>query len=312
MGWYRKNGRDLPWRRTRDPYAILVSEIMLQQTQVATVLPYYSEWLRRFPDFATLAAAPEADVLHAWQGLGYYARARNLHATAKAIVSRYAGRFPADVAAMRELPGLGRYSANAIATFALAQPVPIVEANIARLLARLLNLQLPIDTAAGAAAVWTLAAELVPKSQPDVFNSALMDLGALICIPRQPKCELCPVRAFCAATDPASLPRKRPRTALKLLTENHAFAFRRGRILLEQSQTRWRDMWILPRLPEQNGTAQPVYRAEFPFTHHRITLAVFAAPARAGLRHRWFELQQLDDIPVPSPHRRALRALLPS
>src|SRR5437660_937706 len=145
LGWYRQHGRDLPWRRTRDPYAILVSEFMLQQTQVATVIPYYSEWLRRFPDLATLARASEEDVLHAWQGLGYYARSRNLHATAKAALDQHGTRLPRAIEQMQQLPGVGKYTAHAIASFAFDQPVPIVEANTARVLARLFNLQTPID-----------------------------------------------------------------------------------------------------------------------------------------------------------------------
>src|SRR5881227_1711973 len=135
--WYRRYGRDLPWRGTRDPYAILVSEFMLQQTQVSTVIPYYNEWLYRFPDFAALARASENDVLHAWQGLGYYARARNLRATALALSEKHRGIFPRDVQSIRELPGIGRYTANAVATFAFDRSVPIVEANITRLLSRL-------------------------------------------------------------------------------------------------------------------------------------------------------------------------------
>ncbi len=296
-------------------YAILLSEIMLQQTQVATVLPYYSEWLRRFPDLRRLAQASESDVLHAWQGLGYYARARNLHATAKAIVTQHNGSFPENVERLRELPGLGRYTANAVATFAFDQSVPVVEANIARLLARLLNLQLPIDSAAGREAVWNLATEMVPRRRAGEFNSALMDLGALVCGARQPKCHICPVRTFCRATEPATLPRKKPRTPTKLLTEHHTFAFGRGRILLEQSQDRWRGMWILPRLAEAPASADPIYRAEFPFTHHRITLAVHRAPR--GPRsltssQRWFSLDSLGNIPLPSPHRRAASHLISS
>ena len=135
--WYRKNGRDLPWRRTRDPYAVLVSEFMLQQTQVATVMPYYKKWLQRFPNFAALAHASEAEVLHAWQGLGYYARARNLHATAKLVVDRHRGRFPRSIEQIVQLPGVGKYTAHAIATFAFDQSVPIVEANTSRVLSRL-------------------------------------------------------------------------------------------------------------------------------------------------------------------------------
>src|SRR6478672_8745728 len=137
LSWYRRNGRDLPWRRTRNSYAILVSEFMLQQTQVATVIPYYDEWLRRFPGFASLARASENDVLRAWQGLGYYARARNLHATARTVIDRHRGRFPRPVEQMRQLPGIGKYTAHAVASFAFNQSVPIVEANTARVLTRL-------------------------------------------------------------------------------------------------------------------------------------------------------------------------------
>ncbi|MGI8438539.1 MAG: A/G-specific adenine glycosylase [Chthoniobacterales bacterium] len=308
LRWFRKNGRDLPWRRSTDPYAILVSEIMLQQTQVATVLPYYREWLRRFPDFASLARADESEVLHAWQGLGYYTRARNLHAAARAV----AAKFPENVADIRQLPGLGRYTANAVATFAFDQSVPVVEANIARLLARLLDLQLPIDSTAGNNAVWNLATELVPKRGARIFNSALMDLCALICVPRQPKCGLCPVRAFCAATDPASLPKKRARPQTKLLTERHAFIAKGGQILLEQSENRWRDMWILPPLTKPPTAAALIYSADFPFTHHRITLAVYrqSARAHASPRQRWFPIDSLGEIPLPSPHRRAVSHLI--
>jgi len=286
---------------------------MLQQTQVATVLPYYSEWLRRFPDLPSLAQASESDVLHAWQGLGYYARARNLHATAKTIVTQDNGSFPENVEQLRRLPGLGRYTANAVATFAFDQSVPVVEANIARLLARLLNLQLPIDSAAGSEAVWSLASAIIPRRRAGEFNSALMDLGALICIARQPKCDLCPVRVFCHATEPATLPLKKTRTPRKVLTEHHALTIRRGQVLLEQSQHRWRGMWILPRLAGVPASAVPVYRAEFPFTHHRITLAVHRAqrgPRSLTSSQRWFSLDSLGGIPLPSPHRRAVSLLI--
>ncbi|MGI9086986.1 MAG: A/G-specific adenine glycosylase [Chthoniobacterales bacterium] len=313
LAWFRQHGRaQLPWRHTSDPYAILVSEFMLQQTQVATVIPYFQRWLRRFPDFETLARASESEVLHAWQGLGYYARARNLHATAKAVVHDHRGTFPRDPATMRTLPGLGRYTANAVATFAFNQAVPIVEANIGRVLARWSNMQLPIDSAAGLDRIWGLATELLPKRNPAHFNTALMDLGALVCTARQPKCELCPVRASCAAENPATLPIKKPRAATKLLTERHAFSFDRGRLLLEQSSERWRGMWILPRLTSAAKTKTPLYLAEFPFTNHRITLAVYqqhAAPTAPG---SWFPLDVLASIPLPSPHRRAVTHLIAS
>src|SRR5207244_10355416 len=148
LGWYRERGRDLPWRRTRDPYAVLVSEFMLQQTQVGTVLPHYKDWLQRFPNFAALARASEAEVLHAWQGLGYYNRARNLHSTAKRVVDRQRGRFPQSIEQMQLLPGVGKYTAHALATFAFDQPVAIVEANTSRVLSRFFDLPIPIDSIA--------------------------------------------------------------------------------------------------------------------------------------------------------------------
>ena len=311
LAWYRAHGRQLPWRRTRDPYAILVSELMLQQTQVATVIPYYERWLQRFPNFAALAAAPESSVLHAWQGLGYYARARNLHASAKEVVRRYGGEFPCSAADAQKLPGLGRYTANAVATFAFDQPVPIVEANTARLYSRLLNLQTRIDSAAGQNALWNFAAALLPRRNAGAFNSALIDLGALICVAGEPKCGECPVRGFCRASQPALLPLKKQRVALKQLCESHQFATRAGRVLLEQSTKRWRGMWILPRIAQPNGDARSLHRSHFPFTHHRVTLNVFSAPTTPKSEaHRWFRIDELDAVPMPSPHRRALNTLL--
>jgi A/G-specific adenine glycosylase len=310
--WYRRNGRDLPWRRTRDPYAILVSEFMLQQTQVAAVIPYYNEWMRRFPDLAALARASEQEVLHAWQGLGYYARARNLRATAIAMMEKHGGRFPRRLDAIQALPGVGRYTASAVATFAFDQSVPIVETNIARLLARLIDLQLPIDTSAGREMLWSRAKALLPSRASGTYNSALMDLGAIICTVR-PNCEICPVRSFCAATEPSVLPRKKARPALRLKTEHHSFFVRRRRVLLEQSQDRWRGMWMLPRLAKPPATVAPLHRSEFPFTNHRITLTVFGhtrAPRPTTPSQRWFPIDILDSVPLPSPHRRALVELL--
>jgi A/G-specific adenine glycosylase len=313
LSWYRRNRRDLPWRRTTDPYAILVSEIMLQQTQVATVVPYYNEWLRRFPTVAALAAASEGDVLHAWQGLGYYSRARNLRAATIAITQKHGGRFPDLPEVIRELPGVGRYTANAVATFAFDQSVPIVEANIARVLARLFDLQVAIDTTTGSEQLWTSARQLLPGKNAGQHNSALMELGALVCGAR-PKCGVCPVRQFCRTTDPFVLPRKKPRPVLQLRTENHSFVMRDGRVLLQQSTDRWRGMWILPRIGPTPSKRKPAHRSEFPFTHHRITLAIYNRnrPGKSTRGLRWFAIRDLPAIPVPSPHRRAIEALLPS
>jgi A/G-specific adenine glycosylase len=309
LSWFRRHGRDLPWRKTRDPYPILVSEFMLQQTQVATVIPYYNKWLRRFPDFASVARASQNDVLHGWQGLGYYNRARNLHAASKIVQDRHRGIFPGDIAAIRKLPGVGRYTANAVATFAFHQPVPIVETNTARLFARLFDMRAPIDSAIGREKLWRSAAQLLPRRHAARFNSALVDLGALVCLPDKPKCNVCPVKKFCRAKNPEILPIKKSRSRTKRLIERHALVVSNGKILLEQSSARWRGMWILPRL-ETRAFGQPVYKTTFPFTHHRIAFAVYRhqTPHRIAPAQQWFE--SIDHIAMPSPHRRAAQALL--
>src|SRR5437879_12897547 len=194
---------------------------MLQQSQVATVIPYYHACLRQFPDFAALNGASENDILRAWQGLGYYARARNLHATARAVMDRHCGRFPRCVEQMQQLPGIGKYTAHAVASFAFDQSVPIVEANTARVLARIFNVQTPIDKIAGREFLWNRAKQLVAERGTARFNSALVDLGALLCLPRKPRCRICPVRKFCRATNPEILPVRKTRPRTKQLTENH-------------------------------------------------------------------------------------------
>ena len=310
--WFRRHGRDLPWRRTRDPYAIMVSEFMLQQTQVATVIPYYERWLARFPSFRVLARASEADVLHAWQGLGYYARARNLHAAARLIAKNFGGRVPADVTLVRQLPGVGRYTAGAIASFAFDLPEPVIDTNIARTLARLTNCKLPLDASAGRDHLCKVAQALLPKRGSRQFNSALMDLGALVCLARNPRCGVCPVRLHCHADNPGAVPTKRARPAVVRLTESHGLIRQGKNVLLEQSHSRWRGMWTLPHLPTPPKGA-PLLRLEFPFTYHRITLAVFSAPRPPMPKdhQRWFAYRALADIPLPAPHRRALTQLLP-
>jgi len=290
---------------------------MLQQTQVATVIPYYHQWLDRFPNFASLACASENEVLRTWQGLGYYARARNLHATAKTVVDRHGGQFPRAIYQMQQLPGVGKYTAHAVASFAFNQSVPIVEANTARVLARLFNLNESIDSDPGRKKLWKHAARLVPKSDAATFNSALLDLGALICIVRKPKCDVCPVKTFCRAKNPAALPVRRSRPKMKQLVEMHGFIVRRGRILLEQARHRWRGMWILPPLAgnsidHSSVRRGPVYESVFPFTHHRVTLSVYSrtAPKRIASGQRWFK--SIEHVAMPSPHRRAIDALLGS
>jgi A/G-specific adenine glycosylase len=312
--WFRQFGRDLPWRRTHDPYAILVSELMLQQTQVATVIPFFQRWMKRFPDFLALAAASEAEVLAQWQGLGYYARARNLHRAAQHVSEHHGGTLPDDPDAITALPGVGRYTAGAVASFAFDRPAAAVDANIARVLARLLNLREPIDSPRGMARVWELAEALLPRSGGRLHNSALMELGALLCTPRKPQCLLCPVREHCgaaAAGDPETIPVKKPRRPTIALEENCAWIVDGRRVLLErQTGSRWRGLWKLPRLPAP-PQREPLLRAEYPFTHHRVSLRVFAAspPAELSENQGWFDADALRGAALPSPHRRAVEQL---
>lgn len=291
----------------------MVSEFMLQQTQVGTVREYYARWLGRFPDFRALAGASEADVLQVWQGLGYYARARNLHRAAQQIVEQDGGALPDDLLRISALPGVGRYTAGAIATFAFDRATAIVDANIARVLARLLNLQEPIDTTRGSEILWRAAELLLPARSGRLHNSALMELGALVCTPRQPQCLVCPARQHCRAQDPESLPRKRPRRATVKLAEDCAWILRDDRLLLErQTGKRWGGLFKLPPLEIAPARAKLLLALEYPFTHHKVTLSVFTPDIFPAARQtqRWILLEEIDTIALAAPHRRAIKRLM--
>jgi A/G-specific adenine glycosylase len=288
----------------------MVSEFMLQQTTVTAVLPYYRAWMKKFPTIKALAKGTESEILRAWEGLGYYSRARNLRATAIEIMDRFGGKFPRASQELLDLPGVGRYTAAAIQTFAFNEPVGILEANTTRLLARLFNVTTAADSALGREQLWTHADRIVPRQNAGEFNSALMDLGAVVCLSQKPRCPTCPVQSFCRAKDPSSLPRKKPRPVVKSMTERHSFAFKAGRVLLQSCSGRWRGMWILPVLEDRPRT-RAAYTSTFSFTHHRIRLEAFRdSRVRLSQQRTWFELDKLDRLPMPNPHRRALRALL--
>jgi len=197
VAWFRAGHRPMPWRDTRDPYAIWVSEIMLQQTRVDTVIPYYHRWMQRFPTLVSLASADLQDVLQLWQGLGYYSRARNLHAGAQAVVERFQGVMPSSVDALLSLPGVGRYTAGAIASSAWNLPVPLLDGNVMRILTRLFDLNGDITKPATQRQLWIIAEHLVPGESPRDLNQAMMELGATLCCPRNPECGRCPVNAEC-------------------------------------------------------------------------------------------------------------------
>ena len=318
LEWFARQGRDLPWRRTRDPYAVLVSEFMLQQTQVVTVLDYYRRWLERFPTVRALADAAQEDVLRQWEGLGYYARARNLHRAAQVIRDEHGGEFPRELEQIAALPGVGRYTAGAVFSFAYDLPAPIVDANIARVLSRVIHLRIPIDTAPGQRALWAAAEELLPTENVRLYNNALMELGATVCRTRAPQCLLCPVLPFCAAAphDPERLPIKRARKATIALTEDCAWIVHEGRLLLQQGVgSRWKGLWKLPPLadPAPPGT-EPLMHLAYPFTHYQVTLRVYPEPAPLvpGQDQAWCPLDSLESVAMAAPHRRAVRQLVKS
>lgn len=320
IDWFRREGLDLPWRRTRDPYAVLVSEIMLQQTRIATVLErgFYARWLERFPDVAALAAADESDVLRCWEGLGYYNRARNLRKAARVVVERHGGRFPDDPAEIRALPGIGRYTAGAVASFAFDRPEPIVDGNVARVFARLFDLRETVDLPAGQRKLWELAGSLVPARNAHDFNSGLMELGQRICARTAPACPVCPVARFCKTRRPESLPVRKPKTGTVCLTEHALFAARDGALLLErETGSRRKGLWKLPLIPESEAAGLPVLlKSKYTITHHRVTLIVQGyAGDLTGLdgpeNRRWTDIEtELPGVAMPSPFRRAVETVL--
>jgi len=319
VAWFHQVGRDYPWRRTRDPYAILVSEIMLQQTQISTVLDrgYYARWLERYPDFSTLAQALEGEVLKTWEGLGYYRRARNLQKLAQVIVSEHGGVFPTDPAAIRALPGIGPYTAGAIASFAFGLAEPIVDGNVARVLSRLDNDATPVDSTAGSKRLWERATELVKATaDPRALNSALMELGQTVCKPRQPLCAECPVKKHCRATEPESLPVKGNRTEITEVTERVVFVQTGQGILLEQETgSRRTGLWKLPALPETGEAALPpvLMKTSYGITRYKVTLWVHEAPLESLAwpeSHQFIPLAALAETAMPSPYRKALDNLL--
>lgn len=198
LRWFRENGRDLPWRRTRDPYKILVSEVMLQQTQVERVRAYYRRFLREYPTVQDLAAARPARVRESWDGLGYYARARNLHAAARTIMRQHEGRFPCQVEDLRALPGIGRYTAGAVVSFAYGEPAPILDTNVRRVLSRIFVHRRASRSAREERRLWALAEAVIPGGEAWTMNQALMDFGATVCTARNPECPSCPLRPLCA------------------------------------------------------------------------------------------------------------------
>jgi A/G-specific adenine glycosylase len=339
LAWYRAQRRDLPWRRTRDPWAIWVSETMLQQTRVEAVIPYWERFLARFPHPGALADADLDDLLGLWSGLGYYTRARNLKRAAEQVVARFAGRVPDDLDALRSLPGVGRYTAGAVASIAYDRPAAIVDGNVARVLARVLGLREPIESAPVSARLWEEAEALAAGEAPGDLNQALMELGALVCVPRAPRCDACPVSRECdarAAGDADALPRRAPKRPRKQVHAVAALVRRSGRALAVRRPAHGLlgGLWELPGgevasaraagpdalaaiLRERLGLAvtavEPAGRLEVEFTHRRLRLRLFRCAAEPGRvrraawdAHRWVSDVELDALPLGTVGKRAL------
>ncbi len=341
VDWYRTNHRDLPWRRTSDPYAIWISETMLQQTRVETVIPYYERFLDQLPDVRALATADLDEVLGLWAGLGYYSRARNLHAAAATVVDGFGGQLPRDAEALRTLPGVGRYTAGAIASIAFDRPAPIVDGNVTRVLSRLFGIREDAASARAKARLWDEAARLVRGPDPGTLNQALMELGATTCTPRAPACSACPLRRHCAARragDPEALPVVRRRSEPRRIRAAAAWVTRRGRALAVRrpSGGLLGGLWELPGGEIRRGESptralrralrdcaglalrrvEPVGVVEHLFTHRRLHLHVFRGEAAAGRvrrrgieRHLWLPAGELAALPQSAMTRKALHLL---
>jgi A/G-specific adenine glycosylase len=337
IAWQKRHGRhDLPWQRSHDAYAVWLSEIMLQQTQVSAVIPYYRRFLDRFPTVGALAAAGEDDVLALWSGLGYYSRARNLHRAAKTVVEVHDSRFPRTSEGLMALPGIGRSTAAAILVFAFGRRAAILDGNVKRVLARLCGIDGYPGDSAVAARLWAEAGRLLPETGLRAYTQGLMDLGAMVCIRRKPRCDACPVQALCAAHAQdrvAELPSPKPRKALPqrrtmMLVLRHA-----GEILLEKrpSEGIWGGLWCFPeagidddavqvcrqRFSASVEVADPLPVIAHGFTHFRLDILPQPVNVRRWPQHAaepglmWLTPEDALSAAIPKPVRDIVRALTP-
>jgi len=335
LGWYDRNRRDLPWRRTRDPYRIWIAEVMLQQTTVRAATPFYEAFLKRFPTLQSLAEEPEEEVVGAWSGLGYYHRARNLHRGAQHVAERHAGRFPRTIEAALAVPGVGLYTASAILSIAHGQALPVVDGNVRRVLARLLALCGPEYRRDGP--YYNRAEELLDRERPGDWNQALMELGATVCTPRKPACEVCPLRSTCRARAlgiVGELPEGRARRAPVDVRVAAALVESDGRVLLvrrPEGRLLGR-MWEVPQtslesrglpdlareLLERHGLrvvpGPLAVRARHAITYRRITLEGYRARLRPPApsdpeRFLWARPEEVESLPVSSSTRKLLKGL---
>ena len=318
--WFSINGKDYPWRRTREPYPVLISEVMLQQTQIATVLGrgFYTRFLEMFPDVESLSAAEDERLLKAWEGLGYYRRVRMLRETARAVITKHGGKFPIDLEALMQLPGVGRYTAGALRAFAFDQPAAVVDGNVARVLSRVMDFSAPVDDTAGQKQMWKWAEALADPERPRIYNSALMELGQTICRPGVPDCLGCPVAEYCKTREPESQPIKKQKTVITTVDE-HALWLRdqNGRLLLHREGGKRREgLWKLPTREAAEISMLPVLdEHRYTITRYRVTLRTHdgAASKKRQLPAQDEVWQKVDDVlalAMPSPFRRVIERLL--
>jgi A/G-specific adenine glycosylase len=302
LHWYDRNRRDLPWRRDRNPYRVWISEVMLQQTRVGAVIEHYQRFLRRFPTVNKLATARGPSVLAAWSGLGYYRRARMLHATAKTIAREHGGRFPRDASGLRQLPGIGRYTAAAIASIAFGEPVAVADGNVERVVQRVSGKRLAGEE------IWQTAKACLSRTRPGDFNQAMMELGATICLPQQPKCSLCPVFAFCASR--GALHKAHESPPQKQRGVSYALICRNGFVFLVQRPAQaslMPGMWELPEVTEARG------KKTWLTLRHSITVTdylvrVLRSAATETTRGKWVRKDRLTRLPLTGLARKILRA----
>jgi len=302
IAWYGKNQRDLPWRRTRDPYRIWISEVMLQQTRVAAVILRYAEFLKRFPSVQKLASARESSVLAEWSGLGYYRRARNLHAAARVIVGDHGGNFPQDAEAWRALPGIGRYTAAAIASIAFDEPVAVLDGNVERVLRRLLG-----GTPASQE-LWSAAQQLLDRRRPGDFNQAMMELGATVCLPGQPQCSECPIRKFCRTRGRGDSVTRRSLQQKRKIT--YALARCQDSILLvrrSKSHSLMPGMWELPELASPTATDELLFSMRHSITVTDFKVQVVRRKNILAAKGAWVGISRLTRLPLTGLARKILR-----
>jgi A/G-specific adenine glycosylase len=342
LAWYEKNARDLPWRNTKDPYAIWVSEIMLQQTRVETVIPYYQRWMIQFPTIESLASAEEDQVLRTWEGLGYYNRARNLQAAARIVVEKHQGRLPPEQKALQDLPGIGRYTAGAILSIAYNLPAPILDGNLRRVFTRVFNINTPLQTAETENNLWEIAELLLPDANPGDFNQSLMELGALICLPKKPHCQDCPMAEDCLANQldlQATLPVRKEKSPLPHLQVTAAVIPREQHVLLAKRPPGGMlgGMWEFPGgKQKENETLQETLSREIreelnlevkigdllgtyqhAYTHYKVTLHAFYCrlvsedlQLNYHTESAWVPLQELEAYPMGKIDRLIAEQLL--